>query len=481
VIVLGGCATVQPSKEFGQAGALVIERTGVESVYDPGQPLLDDAERERILADGLTLDEALRVALLTNRRLQADFMSIGMAKADWVQAGLLSNPTSAFSVQFPEGGGRSNIQASLAQNIVDLWQIPRRKQVAEAALNETVLRVAHAATGLARDVQEDYFRAKAAESMLEIAQKNLDLVRRSHEAVRAQREAGTVTMLDENLALGQVLAAELTVRSARLERDQAKRTLVRRLSLEGAVDGLALADPLSEPPALTLEVEQMLALAHDSRLDLRAVNESVRSLQARWGLEKLDVFPEISVGPFLERSERRALPGRDVAADFVRSSLRRGALTAPEIQSPIERQRERSREIDAIFGPALTMTLPIFDQNQAQIAKARFQYLREIKSYEATLIELGQDIRGALDRSQTAQANAAFYRDELLPQAEKNLEFASASYTAGQTSILTVLEAQRSALTAHRGRIEAQLEAALAQAELERQLGTRLPAAAPSP
>ena len=76
----------------------------------------------------------------------------GASRADVVQSGLLSNPTLAISVRFPKGGGRSNIAAGLAQQPVDLWQIPVRKRITEAQLEATVLTVAHQAVTLAADV-----------------------------------------------------------------------------------------------------------------------------------------------------------------------------------------------------------------------------------------------------------------------------------------------------------------------------------------
>ena len=49
-----------------------------------------------------------------NRQLQAAFYDIGIARADWVQAGLLSNPSLGVGILFPEGGGRSNLQVNIS-------------------------------------------------------------------------------------------------------------------------------------------------------------------------------------------------------------------------------------------------------------------------------------------------------------------------------------------------------------------------------
>ena len=192
------------------------------------------------------------------------------------------------------------------------------------------------------------------------------------------------------------------------------------------------------------------------------------------GLEERRTLSDLTLGLALERVERRATPGRKIGADFARASIRSGALTVPEIESRGQRQAARSQEIETILGPSLSLTLPIFDQNQAQIAKAQYLYQQELKAYEAVFIQIAQDIRIAGDQARTALGNAAFYHDKMVPQARRNLEFATVSYSAGQTSILTLLEAQRLLLGAKRDYVDSQLAASAALTELEQVVGAPL-------
>lgn len=469
-MMLVGCTQVQPKADYERAKQLVTETTGASTVYDPDAPMLTDEEIDAFLSDGLKLEEAIRVALLNNRRLHTEFMSIGVAKADLLQAGLLSNPTLAFSTQFPEGGGLSNLQASIAQNIADLWRIPKRKQVAQADLDATVLRIAHAAATLVAQTKSAYYDAVAADESLRLAEENVKLTTKSHDAIKAQRQAGAVSALDENLARGQVLSAELGVRNARLAAANSKRRLAGQMSIAQTIDNLALTDPLVGEVG-PLDAEKLVEIARQKRLDLRALESAAQSRLADLGLQKLSVFSDVSVGVMFERSERRALPERKIGADFVRSSIANGALTAPEIQSRGERQAAKNQEIETILGPSLSMALPIFDQNQARIAKAQYLYWQELKAYEAEYLQTVQEIRTAADQAQTAFGNAAYYRQEIVPQAERNLKFSRDSYSAGQTSILTLLEAQRLLLESRRGHIAARLELATAISELEQRVG----------
>src|SRR5689334_10490061 len=88
-----GCTT--PSASLDRVGSTVADRTGKRLHWNRGGP--EDAQIERgvraLLQRQLTADGAVQVALLNNRQLQARFEEIGLAQADVIEAGLLSNPS----------------------------------------------------------------------------------------------------------------------------------------------------------------------------------------------------------------------------------------------------------------------------------------------------------------------------------------------------------------------------------------------------
>lgn len=466
-----GCAQVNPSTDYQRAATEVIAATGQTAVYDPNDDAQASQRVSELLSDGLTAEDAVRVAMLNNPTLQAAFFRIGMARADLVQSGLFSNPSLAFSLQFPEGGGRSNLQASLAQNIVDLWQIPVRKKVADSTLTETVLTIAREGTQLAADAKAAYFAAVAADRDLSIVKENLEVAQGLLNATLARQKAGAVGELDVNLARSPALNAELEVQTARLDVGTARRRLATLLGLTIEAEYLRLTDPLPQPPDASLSPDQVVDVALSARLDLKAARQATAVAEERVREEFLQVFPNIEIGPFLERNERRALPGRNIPADTARSSIAAGALTAPDIQSRGQRNQERRQEIDSILGPALTMTLPIFDQNQAQIAKAEYGYRQALKQLDAIERAVVQETRQAVARAQTAWEVARFYETQIVPQAQKSLNLSDTSYRAGKTSIITVLEAQRTLLATRRIAVDALRTAAVSIADLERITG----------
>ncbi|HWL92722.1 MAG TPA: TolC family protein [Phycisphaerae bacterium] len=462
-----GCAHVEPNQDYQRVNEHLQQTTDVEMGYTPGDlavmERVDELQRE-----GLTVDEAVQLCVLNNPTLQAEYASVGIARADVAQSGLFSNPSLAFSVQFPEGGGRSNIQASLAQNIVDLWQIPVRKRAAERSLDEAILRLARTASQLCIDTKVAYYAALAADESHSIAQENLHLTGSLLDVALAQQTAGIVGELDVNLNRQTVLGSQLEVQQTRLDASTARRRLAVLLGLIGFADDLALTTPLPTNTHLQASDELLFEIATEHRLDLRAAKKAAEAAGARVELEYRKIIPEFSLGGAMERNERRALGGRKLLADTALASVANRELTAPDIQTRGERDLERRQEIEAMFGPAFTLTLPIFDQNQAQIAKARFVYEQALKQVDALERAIVQEIRQSLDQLQTAADIVSFYEGSLLPQALSNLDLSRSSYEIGRTSVIIVLDAQRNLLTARRAAVTARQNAATAVAEVER-------------
>jgi cobalt-zinc-cadmium efflux system outer membrane protein len=475
MVSFAGCASVNPGPDFDRVDRQVESAIGERVGYRPGDEPAVRARVAELLEGGLSVQEAVQLALLNNPRVWAGLMRTGMARADVVQAGLFTNPTVGILLRFPEAGGLADLETALAQNIADLWMIPARTRAAERDLDRSILETAREATAIANDVKVAYFNAVAAQRAWEISRENLALVEQLLRITEARLEAGAVGVLDVNLVRGLRLRAEVDQRNARLAAATARRTLATLLGLEAPAEDLALIDPLPAPLTAGIDAEQLIEVALQARLDLRAARDAVAAAEARVRFEYARVFQNVELSFELERSARRAPPGRNIAADTARASIARGALTAPEVESRGQRRLARSQEIEAILGPGLSVTLPLFDQNQAQIARARLALQEADALLESLQRAIAQETREAVDRATTAWAIARIYEQEVLPQAQTTLELSQSAYQAGQTSILNVIDAQRSLLETRQAYIAALQSAATALVDLER--ATARPAA----
>ncbi len=467
-LILAGCATVDPHADYETTIERISEATGYETVYRPGEDELVQGQVDSLLNGGLTADEAAQVCLLNNPDLQAMFFDIGMARADVVQAGLLSNPTLGVSLRLPSGGGLANLEAGMAQNIAEIWQIPARRQSAQRQLERTILEVAGAVSELVGRAKTAYFETVAAGQATALAVGDQGIARLLLDAALARQEAGAGSLLHVNLARSELVGADITVQTAQREAYASKIALATLLGLTLSPDQLILLDPLPDPPSWQLTEERLQEQATQHRLDLKAALQSVEAAHAEWELQKRSVFRNLEVGVSFERGERKSSTDLDYLSDTIFNSISNGMLTPPSLK------RRKSKHTDFIIGPSIELELPIFDQNQAQIAKAEYKYRQALKTLDGLLRALTQQTRAVSNQATTSWNIVRSYRDHLLPQRQDNLDLSREAYRLGKTSFLAVLEAQRSYLKARREYIGSLFDCARSLIALEQVTGQPL-------
>src|SRR4051812_29833172 len=92
--LLGGCATGPEAAGFADVKTVALSRTGHAIQWDQGaadEHAVEESVRA-LLQRELTADQAVQIALINNRNLQATYEELGIAQAELVQAGLLRNP-----------------------------------------------------------------------------------------------------------------------------------------------------------------------------------------------------------------------------------------------------------------------------------------------------------------------------------------------------------------------------------------------------
>lgn len=473
-VPLASCATVDHVPELRQADEALAKAMGLNARWEEqGDPRPFEPK-----PDGtVPLDTVVELTLWNNRSLRADLQMLGQAKADWVQAGLLSNPMLGLAVGFPEGGGRSKLDFGLSKDLADLWLIPSRKRVAQAMLQQRVLAFADTAIAVLTEARTNYFTLQYLSVASDLQQQNLRILEESMEIAQARIRAGDTTQLDVNLVRARYLEAENELLQLQSDLRVTQRTILRLMGVSRQPDNWKPDPlPLDKPPAKQPATESdLVEVALLQRLDVQAARWEVEAAVAEFEQQKRRVIPSLNLGFAGERPERRALPGRDVLADTARASIAAGQLTAPEIQSASERNQERSQEIDLMLGPSIEVPLPIFDQNQAQIAKAQFRARELQQRYEELEQRVAEAVRSAFTQRRLAEDRARLYHDSLVPLQEANLELAQTAYQAGRESILTVLLAQESIIRTRLSYAAAVRDLAISAANLARQISAQLP------
>lgn len=467
VVVFAGCA-VDPGADYERAVSLIVERTGSGSAYSP---VIEGVVSDRVTAlleDGLTVDEAVEVALLNNKSLQARFFEIGVSRADVVQSRLLSNPVLFFSARLPDRGGRANLSLSIAQELVDIWQIPVRKRIALAKLDKVVFEVVQAAVDLNARAKSACFDLLALHHKMEIMEDILAQAEEIRELARRQFEAGESNLLDANLANASVLDVRAQLRALLRDEQRQQTTLSRILGLSQSLEDWRIMGSLpEETPAPGAELDLVL-MAMERRLDAQAAALEVKAAQEEVRKEFRSVIPSLSVGVDAERPDSRAIPSR---AQQGFAAFRPGRDSMPAFPTQRERKLERNQIVDTLIGPSLEITLPVFDQNRAQIAKARYKAAQSRKQYEALLDAVSEDVRLSLATLHASRDLAMLIVNEVLPLAEQNVSVAGRAYVAGETSFLALMKAQETLQRQRIAYVDTLRDQAIAAVELERAVG----------
>ncbi len=500
---LAGCGTVRPQADYQRAETLIQERTGSQSVYDPESESVIDQHVSDLLSDGLTADEAVQIALLNNKGFQSLFQEIGVSKADLVQSALLSNPTLTFSARFPKGGGRSNLSFGLAQEIVDLWQIPVRKRIAKDQLEQTVFRVVTSAIDLAARTKQAYFKLRVLQETEGVVEQNVTLLQHSQEIAENRFQAGEASILDVNLVRSNVFEATMRLASLRGDERVARAAFERLLGLYNGQSEIALTDTLASPAGPIAEEKEFLEQALRSRVDVRMAAADLDAAEAEIKRQRRAVVPSVALGVDGERPDARAprslkplppLPPKADLSGVTASQTLNEAVTQlaharqPQSQALGQnakdlllqqldnwrgRKLEKRQTVDLLLGPTIQIALPVWDQNRAQIAKAQYEFAQKQKDYAELLLGIVQDVKQTLATLDATRELLCISREEALPLAEQNVGTAQRVYEAGEDSILVLLLAQQNNNAQREANIKLLGDYASALADLERAVGGR--------
>lgn len=468
--VTAGCASLNPRADIERSAEAVERAVGVSADAVTRDNEFAETTTRELFAGGLTSDEAVQVALLNNPRIRSAMLSIGVSRADFVQSTLYSNPSIFLSFRLPDGGGRTNVEFNLAQSIAELWLVPARKEAAQRDLDRAVLNAAQTTAEIVWDVRKAYIEAVQAESQVDLGDVGLRISLDLVEMSELRRQAGSGSEVDVNLARSQRLQSEINYRNARLAMIEARAALCNLLGHTGNPEQLTLVDRLSQPPTENMTADRLQTIARAARLDVQAMDQAIASAEALVQLERARFLRSVDIGFAFELAERRTQGNRNWLSETYYNSVQANALTPPNFMP-----QSSQNVTNTIAGPTISMELPIWDQNQAQIAKADRLLEQARRQRDAMLVDVAQGIYAGLAKARTSAENARFYHDEFVPTAEKSVSLAKEGYRIGRIPFLSLLEAQRAYLTTRGNELGALRDAANAAIDLERITGRPAP------
>lgn len=382
-------------------------------------------DESAFLAGTLPFADALRMAVTTDPGLQAALARVRVAMAEADQARLLPNPVVSLVLKW--GGGKPQIEASLAQEIVRALRIPRLAGAADARLRRAAAEAVTTALDVAGQVHERYIAAQALGELVPLLRQRMELLERLAEVARARFDAGEGTRAD--MATLRAQAVELAVE----------------------IDAVLLA-----------EREERVRLA-------RLIGQP--SSPADWTLQTWEA-PDVELAPEAD-FVREALARRPEvsAVEWELDALDHEAVLAGLEAWNVEAGVDAERDDGWAAGPAASVSLPIFDTGSA--SRARIQALRLEAAHELTLVrrKIVEEVRTAYGAMVASAANLRRLTDELIPLQEERRAMAEQAYRAGQSDVTELYLAEQDLRLAREKSIEVKKQAATSMVRLQRAVG----------
>jgi len=456
-----GCMSTSPAGPFEQVRADIQARSGQRIEWNrfaPGAAEIDAAVGE-LLRKPLDADAAVQIALLSNRRLQAEYARLGVAQAELVQAGLLKNPVFHGTIRWAPASQRI-FDFSIVQDFLDVLLMPLEVSLAEAELEAVMLDVAGRVIDVAARTRREFYAYVANEQLVELWRSTLLAAESSYEMAEQLRAAGNVTdleVLNEQAALER---AKLELARAEARRVRHRERLNRLMGLWSSATGWSAAGTLPPAPAPEVVSESIEKRALASSLDLSHAYKQLEIAARRYQVAGImRVIPTFDLGGSVEFEKEETFR-------LVEHRRRQGTrYELEEIPGPTE----------IWSGGEISIALPIFDWGQAATAAGRAEIERRYERYTALAIEIRSAAREAAFRAANARARAEFHEKVFVPLRETITAETQLRYNAMFDGVFQLLRAKEREIDARRAQVEALREYWLAHADLEQLLMGRIP------
>ena len=379
-----------------------------------------------LLAKPLTVDAAVQIALLNNPGLQATLEELGIAQADLVQAGLLSNPKLKALVL--SGGGNVKTELGVEQDFLGLFLRPIQIKLGEAHYQVVKHHVGYEVFSLISEVRSAYFTLQGDKQLLALHRAVLEATEAATELASRQYNAGNINMLD--LSRHQAISnqANLTLMQneikVKIEQDALKWKLGLISDKELKINGV-LPQFSENEPALT----KLHSNASENRMDLLALKAEIRGLEEALPWARYSQIAEGEIG--------------------------------------VEQEREQKQ----LTGPGLKVAVPIFDQGQAAMVRKSTELRQKQKQLEALIQEIHTEVGILYKEMVVNRKTVEYFQKTIIPAHQQIVQSAQKHYNFMLQGVYSLLESKEDEINAHRNHIEALKNYWIKRSELDFAIG----------
>ncbi len=350
----------------------------------------------------MTLGDFESIALSNNPTLRELAFATQKAAGFRNQVGLSPNPVAGYQAVQLADKSTDQHTAFIEQEIVRGGKLELNRRVLNEALRAQLLELETQRMRVTTDIRAKFYDALAAQRRIEIIHEFQSVTDQGLELAELRKKALEGTQIDVLQAKVQKNEVDLAYRQAQV----AFAAAWRELSALAGATYLAPGRLIGELPSevATLDWSSVAASTINSSPERQVAQ--ARVAQARANIERQIAQP-------ISNLTVQMAAGVDNGTNSGLVNLQIGA------------------------------PLPVFNQNQGNIAAARAEYCRSVAEVERIENSIKARVAAISQAYDSSLAAVTSYNDEILPSAEESLRLAELAYKAGETSFIQVLVARR--------------------------------------
>ncbi len=393
----------------------------------------------------LTEEDAVRNAVRNNYDLRQAKISVELAKAQLVQAGLWPNPEGEFSIRsdkYYANDGEGGYEYGLNQSIPISGRIFFQKRAAQLGLERAQWQLKDVERNVVAQVRKTFYQVttfQGKEKILStLVKTNQDLL----ESVKARLRQAEVSSVDISLTHGELLMVSQELEEVKANLYESRADLNKLMGQSLNFPFVITPGPLTFP-SFNLEMATQKSL--EQRPDLKAKELEEKMGSAALTLAKAMQIPDITIGGFYQSDKSRF----DVNGQKVSDNSR-------------------------MLGFKVSMPLPFFNHNQGEIAKSVAEKNDTSLQIEALKAQITKEVAQAYIRLTASKEIIDSYSNGVKEDVGKSVRLMQNAYLQGQVSLFEVVQTQSKFYSIEKSFLDATQNAREAIIDLESVTATNL-------
>ena len=270
---LTACATVSPEQDTAKINALLADRGAAGLGWERNGAPADGPTVSAWLAEPMTVNRAVQMAMLRSPRLQQQYGQLGLARADVLDAIQIANPHISASWLPQQGGGGAQTAYGIAFPLVDLLVLPSRVKLAKLEYERARYQIASAILDVSLDVEAAWYRYVGAQQVADMRAAVADALKTSADLSQRYFDAGNITELQLSREKAAASKARIDAARAAVDARLARLDLNTLIGLTGPDVDWKTAMVLPLPVATEDDPSELRRMANQNNLSLLAARQ----------------------------------------------------------------------------------------------------------------------------------------------------------------------------------------------------------------